>query len=479
MSLNWREIGLILEELPLVGSHLQSVTQHDFHALSWYFYHPNHGRWTLYTEVGTPYSRLHMTSRPIAVQQTSKTAKLQRFIQFCRANLEGSRVLSVEQTPFDRMVQLTLENHGKPLFLYFRFYSGPGANIFVTDEQQIILDLLYRRPKRDEKSGATFIPAPPRENDGGAFTIRERNEGSFNRQIEESYGQESNVQTLEQLIDKVQAKRDREIQKLQATANSLQRKVQESGKFEQSKKRGDLLSSNLHLITPSQTSISVEDWETGDMLTIPLSPTLRPQEQIQHYYDLYQKAKGAFENARSEYEKIQKELLQTKAKYAKLLHPSGNDTQDIRALKRALGSETADKVIKVTSPGLTIKSGQFTLLVGRNAKENDELLRRWVRGNDYWMHTRDTPGGYVFIKYQREKSIPLDVLLDAANLALVFSKAKNQGKADLYYTQVKYLRRPKKGKTGLVIPTQEKNISVTLDEGRLARLLLEDNDAHT
>ncbi|MPN52190.1 hypothetical protein SDC9_199846 [bioreactor metagenome] len=77
----------------------------------------------------------------------------------------------------------------------------------------------------------------------------------------------------------------------------------------------------------------------------------------------------------------------------------------------------------------------------------------------------------------KNKSVPLDVLLDAANLALVFSKAKSQGKADLYYTQVKHLRRPKGGKTGLVLPTQEKNLSVVLDESRLARLLLEDEHA--
>ncbi len=90
------------------------------------------------------------------------------------------------------------------------------------------------------------------------------------------------------------------------------------------------------------------------------------------------------------------------------------------------------------------------------------------------MHTRDVPGGYVFIKYVRGgKSVPLEVLLDAANLAVVFSKAKNQGRADLYYTQVKHLRKVKGGKTGLVLPpTQEKNLTVTLDEGRLSRLLL-------
>lgn len=83
----------------------------------------------------------------------------------------------------------------------------------------------------------------------------------------------------------------------------------------------------------------------------------------------------------------------------------------------------------------------------------------------------------MFIKYLKGKTVPLEVLLDAGNLALVFSKAKKEGKADLYYTQVKYLRKPKGAKAGLVLPTQEKNLSVVLDEGRLARLLLEDEHA--
>ncbi|HHT81483.1 MAG TPA: fibronectin-binding domain-containing protein [Spirochaetales bacterium] len=477
MSLNWRELALILEELPLEGSSLQSVVQHDFHSLSWHLYHPSHGRWTLYTEVGTPYSRMHMASHPIAVQQMGKTAKLQRFVQFCRANLEGARIVSVAQTPFDRMITLKADNHGRTLYLHFRFYSGPGANIFITDEDNTILDLLYRRPNRGEKSGAVFVPPEEKPDDGGKFPIRERGETSFNRQIEEEYGQASNSQTLEDLLLKIRRKRDREVQQIESSALSLERKMAESGKFEHFKKMGDLLSANIHLIEKHSTSIEVDDWESAERITIPLKETIRPSLQIQNYYERYQRLKGTFENARAEYEKVQLELQACVAKYARLLTSSGDEKSDIRLLKRELGSETADKVTKVRSPGLTIQSGQFTLLVGRNAKENDELLRRWVRGNDYWMHTRDTPGGYVFIKFKRDKSVPLDVLLDAANLALVFSKAKNQGKADLYYTQVKYLRRPKKGKTGEVIPTQEKNLSVTLDEGRLARLLSEDEDA--
>ena len=125
---------------------------------------------------------------------------------------------------------------------------------------------------------------------------------------------------------------------------------------------------------------------------------------------------------------------------------------------------------KKTHPGLDFTVDGWYILVGRDANENDELLRRHVRGSDMWLHTRDCPGGYVFIKYRAGKTIPLDLMLDAGNLAVYYSKARKNGKADLYYTQVKYLRRAKNGPKGRVLPTQEKNLSIVLDQKRLARL---------
>ncbi|MBQ7282446.1 MAG: hypothetical protein IJR16_06680, partial [Spirochaetales bacterium] len=65
----------------------------------------------------------------------------------------------------------------------------------------------------------------------------------------------------------------------------------------------------------------------------------------------------------------------------------------------------------------------------------------------------------------------LEVLLDAANIAVLYSKGRNNSSVDLYYTQVKYLRRAKDGKTGLVLPTQEKNLTIKPDPARIARLL--------
>ena len=121
-------------------------------------------------------------------------------------------------------------------------------------------------------------------------------------------------------------------------------------------------------------------------------------------------------------------------------------------------------------PGLHYEVDGWTIMVGRTASENDELLRHYVKSLDMWLHTRDFAGGYVFIKARKDKSVPLEILLYAGNLAVYHSKARKNGQADLYYTQVKHLRRAKNGPKGLVLPTQEKNIFIKLDEEKLRRL---------
>ncbi|MCK5734851.1 MAG: DUF814 domain-containing protein, partial [Spirochaetaceae bacterium] len=139
------------------------------------------------------------------------------------------------------------------------------------------------------------------------------------------------------------------------------------------------------------------------------------------------------------------------------------------------GRKTGKGQPRLGLPGLWITRLPYIIAVGRNAKESDTLLRHWARGNDLWLHVRDYPGGHVFIRAPRGKTVPLEILLDAGNLALSFSKAKNSGEADLYYTQVKHLRRakssnPRVGKTATVLPTHEKNLHIKLDSRRLKAL---------
>ena len=166
-----------------------------------------------------------------------------------------------------------------------------------------------------------------------------------------------------------------------------------------------------------------------------------------------------------------KELIELEEKLNKLLSET-NPLLLAKMLKSSGFSARAKPVSKKekTRPGLTFKCKDWLIIVGRDATENDELLRRHVKGNDLWLHARDFHGSYVFIKQRSGKSYPLEVMLDAGNLALFYSKGRNAGEGALFYTQVKYLRRAKNGPKGLVIPTQEKNLHIKLDDSRLRAL---------
>ncbi len=198
-----------------------------------------------------------------------------------------------------------------------------------------------------------------------------------------------------------------------------------------------------------------------------LDPTRSPTDNATAYYDRARRAEESAAFLDSSAESLSSRLERIRGRLAEL---ESLELSALRELVASLEQRGGGDRGGSTLPGLEFESQGFRILVGRNARENDELLRHATRGNDWWLHTRDYPGGYVFVRNRPGKSVPLEVLLDAGNLALFFSKARSARRADLYYTQVKYLRRAKDGPRGLVLPTQEKNLTVDLDDARLQRL---------
>ena len=467
MSLNYKEIELILKESALDGAKIQKVVQSSFHSVTWELYDRTRGRFSFYTEIGTQQSRLHILS-PGA--KTAKTKKLQRFEQFARKNLEGSVISSCRQLPFDRAVVWELNNHDRLLRIYFRFYSGPGANIIVTDENNVILDLLLRRPGRDEMSSET-LAIEERTSSDRVFEVRPWTGNSFSQYIEQTCAKEEADDLHSQLVKQVTSRMEHELSRLATSIRSAEKSIEANGDYDDLRYRADLLSANSYLINRGQDNVTVTDWASGgNEVTIALDRSLTPGGNVQALYDRYQKAKGTYDNAVEERDRLKEEYRNVESRFTKALESTGDEQADIRRLKSIL-DRTAPVVQVQEGPGIRTTSGGFQIIAGRNAKENDDLLRHYVKGNDMWLHTRDFPGGYVFIKFRRDKTIPLDVLLDAANIAVLYSKGRNSSSVDLYYTQVKYLRRAKDGKTGLVLPTQEKNLTIKPDPARIARLL--------
>ncbi len=478
MSLNWREIDLILSELPLVGSHVQKIRQPDYKTLLLELYREKR-RLHLLISLRQGCTRLHEAAMPV-----KNLVPLQRFAQLLRSRIQGGRITEAVHIEKERIIRFTVLRGGETTYLYSRLWGG-AANIIACDEDHTILDTFYRRPKKNEYSGAHYNPQEQisagggsrkdsRSNNADRFQIRPYPEDqSFNSFIERFYRKKELEEERERLKKSAEAALAKERSRIEGTIEKLKRSVAEAEESEGYKEAADLIMSNLHRIKGGSHWVEVENfYRNNEKTEIELDPSLSAQKNAEAYYERYSKTKRAAEKVQDELENKKQELEQVKEREKYLLEAPDLETE-VERLRQFIESRKEEKPKggDGVMPGLRFQSGPFTILVGRNSRENDALLRRYVRGNDYWLHTRDYPGGFVFIRSISGKSIPLDTLLDAGNLALYYSKGKSNGRAELYYTQVKYLRRAKDGKEGLVLPTHEKNITVVLEEERLRRLL--------
>jgi predicted ribosome quality control (RQC) complex YloA/Tae2 family protein len=88
-----------------------------------------------------------------------------------------------------------------------------------------------------------------------------------------------------------------------------------------------------------------------------------------------------------------------------------------------------------------------------------------------WLHCHGAPGSHVIIQSERNKTVPLNSLMDAGLLAVHFSKLRGAEQADVVYTQRKYVRPVRGGPAGKVILERFKTLHIRSDPEGLKRIL--------
>jgi predicted ribosome quality control (RQC) complex YloA/Tae2 family protein len=466
MSLNWKEINLILSELDLPGSRIQRVIQSAYDVLVLQIYGKG-GAKNILISLTPGACRVHRTYGGIP-----RTEKPLRFAEFLRSRILNGRIDASEQLGDNRILRLLIRQGTSRYRLYARLWSN-AANVILTGEDGTILDAMRRLPKRGEVTGGHYEPeAAVGESPAREYTIRELpGDLSFNEKIDAWYAEHGGALSLDNLREQARRTFEGSTGRLKASLERLRDKEADYAAADRFKEYGNIIMANLASIRPGDAWLDTDNFYTGETIRIRLDPQKTPAAQAEDWYKQYRKAKSGRAEIRTEIEAGEAELARLEKKLAALLEET-NPLALQKALKAGAcsGGETEASAKDKKRPGLSFRRNGWLIIVGRDASENDELLRRHVKGNDLWLHVRDFPGSYVFIKQQPGKTVPLETLLDAGNLAVFYSRGRNNGEGDLFYTSVKRLRRVKNGPRGLVIPTQEKNLHIKVDEKRLREL---------
>lgn len=257
---------------------------------------------------------------------------------------------------------------------------------------------------------------------------------------------------------------------LRRTENQ-RRELAVSAERDELKLKGDLISANLYMLEKGMTKFTCTNFydENGSDITIRLDPRLTPSQNMQKYYSGYRKADTAEKQLLIQISQGENELKYIDSVSDALSRAvTENDVNELRDELASQGyirsSRSKQKPAKCSPPLEFTSPDGFTVLVGRNNRQNDMLTTKLADKTDIWLHTKDITGSHVIIRCEG-KTAPDETILFAARLAAAHSKAKSSSQVPVDYVPVKFVKKPSGAKPGMVIFTNNRTVYVTPYEG--------------
>lgn len=487
--MNEQLIGEVLEELrpALVGRPWGKVFQLSGATLAVDF-RTGDGRYLLLSaEPGR--ARLHMISRTVRELERAALTPAP-FALVLRKILGGGTLRHLAQDEGERIVRFTFsvadaagEERASTLVAQL---TGRTSNLFLLNEHGRVVAAL--RPARGEgqAEGEVYAPPPrpaaqaPRAPSAAGESEAARKPAGVRREgfssLSEALDRHHQGLDAERAFDaraaSASARLRQKISGLRKLRDNLARDLAAHGDADEHKRAGDLLLSNIGTAVRDGSTVRLTDFYAEDTPTVELevdeNRTL--QEEAARRFARYSKARRAAREISERLEKIAPELAALEGRRAELEKVIA--ARDGAALAEFDGGQTepgskAGSTRTKTAPrakaskrdsaekGRALRryrsSDGYEIVVGRGARENDEVTFRVARSYDTWMHAADYPGSHVVVRARgRDEPVPHRTLVEAARLAAHFSQAGKDAKVAVNYTQRKFVSKPRGASPGLV-----------------------------
>ena len=272
------------------------------------------------------------------------------------------------------------------------------------------------------------------------YTVRDRNDAM--RQKSQTVRK-----TVQNLCTRTQRKLAIQEKELEATFDR-----------ERLRQLGDIVTANIHRIVKGQTVISCEDFYDEEMklIDIPISPILSPQQNAAKFYKDYAKLKTAEKELTRQISLGEQELDYLKSVLEELNRAQTD--AELEEIKQELqqggylrldGGKRKMKQAK-SKPMVFTSTDGYSIYVGRNNHQNDELTFRAARKDDIWCHASKVHGSHVIIACGGTTP-PDDTITQAAQLAAHYAETAGGQNIPVDVTPVKQVKKVPGAKPGMVI----------------------------
>ena len=247
-------------------------------------------------------------------------------------------------------------------------------------------------------------------------------------------------------------------------------------KKEDMKLKGDLLSANIYRLQKGDKKAVLENFydESCPQIEIKLDSRLTPSQNAQKYYSEYRKSLTAEKKLAEQIALGEEELKYIDSVFDSLTR--ANTENEVNELRLELAEQGYIRAVRLKGkppksnpPSEYLSSDGYTILLGRNNKQNDKLTLKTAAKTDIWLHTHNIPGSHAIIVTNGETP-PDSTIEEAAIIAAVNSKAKDSSQVPVDYCLVKFVKKPVGAKPGMVIFTNNKTLYVTPDKELEERL---------
>lgn len=260
---------------------------------------------------------------------------------------------------------------------------------------------------------------------------------------------------------------------------NINQKLKECDNMEKYKLYGELITANLYKIPSTNIEkIELENYYDNNMITINLDKRYSPSINAKRFFKKYNKLKNTLEIVSKQKKDTLKELDYIESiiyslESSKTIDEVSEIFEEISEnviFKDKTNSSKSKKSSKVKKSKLTKnKSVSFnpikytylgyTILVGRNNKENDYLTLKYASKDDIWFHTKNIQGSHVILRTSNN-NINSDILIHCAQIAAYHSKASKSSNVPVDYCFVKYVKKPNGSKPGMVIYSNNHTLNV-------------------
>jgi predicted ribosome quality control (RQC) complex YloA/Tae2 family protein len=422
------------------------------------------------------------------------------FAQYLRSHLGGARIGGARLIADDRQLALRLRTDEGDFDLLLAIL-GARSNIYLLGADGTIAASL--RPPNETrpelKIGDPWRSPESRPPKTDEDRFEAASDDRFLFEIEALYAEIESAGELDDLSRRIERALQKEAKSLDRKLAKLEASLEEARTASRLEREGELLKSVLSEVKRGDSEIVVADFETEEPVAIALDPKLAPAENLERLFKRYRKAVRSLTKAGSRHAEVSEsraELQQSIDRFQSLVsepnvgHEALEEFSEQPAIRKLVGkfapappaqrssssAPTERKLGKHSVPNRLMPrryrtAGELEIWVGRSAAGNDHLSVRLARGRDLFFHLDGAPGSHVILRTEGRTDPPSEALLDACELAVHFSKAKNANRADVHAVPIANVRKPKGSKPGLVTVHGGKTIHLRRTEARLKRIL--------